>query len=184
MTADITPENVARMLEGVTPGPWKATCSIIHGKQYGGFWVEGPDEDDGEGNMCPAMIPISGSGGARSYTREVVAEQIHDHNDANARFIAWAREAVPALAARLAEVEAERDGLLLAAHDNHEADKRAAAAEAENARLAAELGELRRDFYSVKERLAEYDRAAIKGEAPTEYEVKLAQLKKDFPNGI
>jgi hypothetical protein len=44
---------------------------------------------------------------------------------------------VIALHAQLADAQAERDGLLRAAHDNHEADKRAEAAEAERDRLAA-----------------------------------------------
>lgn len=56
---DITPENVARMLEGVTDRPWTDIT-----------W-----------DLCRR----------------------------NARFIAWAREAVPALSARLAEVEAWRE---------------------------------------------------------------------------
>jgi hypothetical protein len=107
MTAPIdSPEAVARMLDGVTPGPWKCCETSIHGHKYGGCWVEGPDVDDDEGRLRGLLIPISGSGGAMSYTTRLIDIQDHDHNDANARFIAWAREAVPALAARLAEVEA------------------------------------------------------------------------------
>jgi hypothetical protein len=45
---------------------------------------------------------------------------------------------------------------------------RAEAAEAEVARLTGELGELRKDYYSTKERLAEYDRAALTAQGDAE----------------
>lgn len=84
MTADISPENVARMLEGVTPGPWGA-----EGPEHSIIIWGYADRDDREYRVCF----MTSDGPAQ----------------ANARFIAWAREAVPALSARLAEVEAERD---------------------------------------------------------------------------
>ncbi len=78
---DITPENVARMLDGVTPGPWEA-----EGPEHSTIIWGYADRDDREYRVCF----MTSDGPAQ----------------ANARFIAWAREAVPALSARLAEVEA------------------------------------------------------------------------------
>jgi len=97
MTQDMTPEAVAKMLEGVTPGPWRLD---------GDFGV---DSD--------AMHGYVANTGFGPDTEDSVAEA-----SANARFIAWAREAVPAIAA-------ERD----------EWKARAEAAEAEVARLRAGL---------------------------------------------
>ncbi len=91
MTVELTPEAVAQVLDGVTPGPW-----AVDGPPYNQvIW------SDAE-NRVAFMAHSNGLDDARDI--------------ANARFIAWAREAVPALAAerdalaaRLAEVEAERD---------------------------------------------------------------------------
>jgi hypothetical protein len=84
MTApiDTSPEAVARMLEGVTPGPWRL----------------GPDEE-GDPAQC---ITADGFDIATAWGGYNAA-------DADAHFIAYAREAVPALAARVAELEAERE---------------------------------------------------------------------------
>ncbi len=144
--SDMTPENVAQMLEGVTPGPWKCCETTIHGHKYGGCWVEGPDVDDGDGMLHGLLIPISGSGGAKSFTTRLVDIQDHDHNDANARFIAWAREAVPALAARLAVVEAEmqtaeRQDFFDVQRRAEAAEAKLAASEAREARLRSALAE-------------------------------------------
>ncbi len=84
---DISPENVARMLDGVTPGPWHAAG--------------------------PPWNQIIYSSGENRVAFTAHSNGLDDDRDiATARFIAWAREAVPALAAerdalaaRLAEVE-------------------------------------------------------------------------------
>ena len=61
--------------------------------------------------MRGSLIPVSGSGGARSYTTRLFDIQPHDHNDANARFIAAARQLVPEAAAALAEKDAANERL-------------------------------------------------------------------------
>ncbi len=120
---DLSPEAVAKMLEGVTPGPWEsrqdedAAWAILH-----------------DGAFVTYAFPTEcGAGG---------------DTEANARFIAWAREAVPALASRLAEVEAQlaewqasqhyryigRDGKPVLARD---LEARAEAAEAKLAEVEA-----------------------------------------------
>lgn len=73
-------ETIAKAIEGVTPGVWQVHQTVIHGKAYGGHWVEVTDEDQ--------LIQISGSGGARSYTQRVFETQGHDDNEANARYVA------------------------------------------------------------------------------------------------
>jgi len=97
MTIDL--EAIKARLEGVTKGPWAVRQTVIHGKNYGGCWVE---IENG------SLIPMSGSGGSMSYTSRILETQCHDHNDANARFIAAARADIPAL---VAEVERLRDAL-------------------------------------------------------------------------
>ncbi len=81
---DLSPEAVAKMLDGVTPGPWVAEAQGVYA------W---------DGRVLVASLK------AHEWGRDwPTLERDRD-------FIAWAREAVPALAARLAEVEAERDEL-------------------------------------------------------------------------
>ena len=81
MTQDLTPEAVAKMLEGVTPGPWEADhMSLFAGEK---------------------VVARFGDYAEYAGGRE---RPLHDYQ-ANRDFIAWAREAVPALAAKLAEVE-------------------------------------------------------------------------------
>jgi hypothetical protein len=88
---DISPEGVAAMLDGVTPGPWRIKDCESYGDRCKMFYQEvWNDETD--------IL--------------VTTEVTRAHNDGgqkNLRFIAWARDAVPALSARLAEVEKERD---------------------------------------------------------------------------
>jgi hypothetical protein len=115
MTApiDTIPEAVARMLEGVTPGPWAIN------------WY-GPEETQGDVWHENSEIIVCETVDAR-----------------NAHFLAWAREAIPALAARVAEVEADNVRLqaardvdrVLAAFD-------AEAAEAKVARLTEALRDI------------------------------------------
>jgi hypothetical protein len=171
---DISPENVARMLEGVTPGPWHAA---------GPPWNQ---------------IIYSSSENRVAFTAH--SNGLDDDRDlATARFIAYAREAVPALSARLAadakahekeiaiwsenyaaierklaKVEASNRELAMQsladlgqAQDAWEAQK---AAEAENAKLREALVDLLADDiahvgpYAGQKVIAA--RAALKGEAP------------------
>jgi hypothetical protein len=84
---DISVDAVADILEGVTPGPWHFSPECLVGT-----YVEGRREFTLVATVGPYRL----------------ADPV-DERERNARFIAWAREAVPALSARLAEVEAERD---------------------------------------------------------------------------
>jgi hypothetical protein len=97
MTApDITPENVARMLEGVTPGPWSVCIDDDGNPLSGRPSIQASDEYD-----CAI---VHWDGFVQSYWRSARGDnEIH----ANARFIAWSREAVLALAARLAQEQRE-----------------------------------------------------------------------------
>lgn len=124
---DITPETLARMLRDVTPGPWQADSAFCY-KNHA-LRVAMPDRL-----------------GVPSATIAECAENWHEAKEygepriswkeaeANAHFIAWAREAVPALSARLAEVEAGASRSLFALMT-----ERALAAEAENAKLREAL---------------------------------------------
>lgn len=100
----ISAEQAQALLDGATPGPWKCCETTIHGRKYGGCWVEGPDVDDGDGRPRGVLIPISGSGGAISYTTRLVDIQDHDHNDANANLIAAAPDLARTVIAQAAEI--------------------------------------------------------------------------------
>jgi hypothetical protein len=78
----LTDDEIRALLKGtkgVTPGPWVTRVTTIHGKEYGKRWIERADEE---------LLLISGTGGARSYTREIVEAQKHDDSDTNAAHIA------------------------------------------------------------------------------------------------
>lgn len=76
-----------------TPTPWAVRETILHGTRYGGLWIEPEDAE--------YLVPLSGPGGAKSYTSRVVDIQDHDHNDANARFIVKAVNSHDGLVAAL-----------------------------------------------------------------------------------
>jgi hypothetical protein len=124
--SDMTPEKAQALLDGATPGPWKVCETTIHGIKYGGCWIEGPDVDDGDGRPQGVLIPISGSGGARSYTTRLVDIQDHDHNDANAALIAAAPDPARTVIAQAAEITnlqarvADAEKLVVAAMDARE----------------------------------------------------------------
>jgi len=127
---DISPENTARMLDGVTEGPWTVgeyndtlgyDC-MTGGVRVGRFVLDGADY--GQMRCSPEnKTPPSG--------------MMED-----ARFIAWAREAVPALAARVAELEARSEAWMNRCM--HETSARLAA-EAEAAAMREENARLRTD---------------------------------------
>jgi len=96
---DIAPENVALMLDGVTPGPWQVFIDDSGGK-WGGWPLS--IEATNFADKC-----IVRPGGQWPY--EWDAGTSRAEAVANACFIAYAREAVPALAARVAELEAEQE---------------------------------------------------------------------------
>jgi hypothetical protein len=127
MTTDITPENVARMLDGVTPVPWfMQDFTAPEVNEAPGAW------DVHVSCTWPDHIPVASMGGGFEGHKALWQAR----NDA--RFIAWAREAVPALAA-------DRDGWLsnaMAARKKcAEQETLREAAEAENEKLQAKLAE-------------------------------------------
>lgn len=94
---DVSPATVAGMLEGVTPGPWYCTT----------------------GRLARVLCLVQ--------KRPVVIAGTHKFGrfggltaagsaEGNARFIAWAREAVPALSERLDAEEKERDQIAQSLH--------------------------------------------------------------------
>lgn len=103
MTVDTSPEAIAALLDGVTPGPWRVEheTTLIWGHCD-------QDDDTYRGMGYPVsecrITPVS------SWARGPDA----DAGEANARFIAAARELVPALAAEIAHLTAERDRLVMA----------------------------------------------------------------------
>jgi len=104
--SDVSPETVARMLDGVTDWSWEA-CMI-------------------EQDPSDKAAPIE-----RSQLQALL------------RFINWAREAVPALSTRLAEVEVQRDTrhreMLNADAFAEKHKRRAEASEAREAKLLGAL---------------------------------------------
>lgn len=96
---DTGPEAIAALLDGVTPGPWVEFIS-----DDGGKWTGWPASIE-----CTSIVDktILRPGGYWPY--EWDAKTSCDEACANARFIAAARELVPALAAEIARLTAERD---------------------------------------------------------------------------
>jgi hypothetical protein len=98
MGVDTSPEAIAALLEGVTPGPWRVEdgTTLIWGHCN-------QDDTTSRGMGYPVtecrITPVS------SWARGPDA----DAGEANARFIAAARDLVPALAAEIARLTAERD---------------------------------------------------------------------------
>ena len=125
MTLDL--EELERLEREATPGKWQdgtATCCPDMG------WVDGPR---GKGRVCPTH-----EGGKRTHTLDA----------ADAALIAAARNALPALLARVRELEAERDRYAKL-HSEAEAQiecRSAMAAELRALREVAEAAEHYRDM--------------------------------------
>jgi hypothetical protein len=189
MTDKITPEAVERMLDGVSPAPWLprnmvhadgramtpeeigeyVTNSVKIGTQDQFLFVMGQHDDGGDADICHA-----GNG---------------PRGPANTAFIAWAREAVPALATRLAEVEADLGTAqeLIAILEGEQARAEAAEARAaeldarEDALVRAALLETRGYTWSGVEALANDPEAvaAIRASVPRTTEEARAQKQDD-----
>lgn len=192
MSDMITDEEAAKLLDGTTPGPWKVCETTIHGRKYGGCWVEGPDVDDGDGRPQGLLIPITGSGGSMSYTTRLVDIQGHDHNDANAHLIAAAPDlarSVIALHARLAAAEGrvaaltkERDEAVELAEERLRGQHRLSnqlndTARKLNARLAALQEAL--EFYANKEAWNQPPVQTREGLLSIEYENQASKVQSD-----
>jgi hypothetical protein len=88
MTTPTDAETVAKMLQGVSPGPW--TADVTDPSDVVVWASPGPQQNDELiANIGHTFQPV---------------RVAFDCDAANARFIAWARDAVPALAARVADV--------------------------------------------------------------------------------
>lgn len=83
---DISPEAVALMLDGLTKGPWTV---------------------DPDGDVVSPDGPVAGPFYPDNYDTWPTWEQ----RKADARFIAWARDAVPAMVKRIAELDANQHRL-------------------------------------------------------------------------
>lgn len=81
-------QRLREAMDGVTPGPWVAKQTVIHGNEYGGWWLEGVDPNPEDAKYPERLVQISGSGGARSYTTRIIDRQIHDDNEANMKWFA------------------------------------------------------------------------------------------------
>lgn len=80
-----TADEAMKALEGVTPGPW-------HWNVRGFIGPASTEDDQSYGMICDEVAECTFSNGSK---------------EANARFIAWCREGVPALLADLAAKDAE-----------------------------------------------------------------------------
>jgi len=146
-------ELAAKMLDGVMPGPWT---------------VEGPPWNQIIWSSAENRVAFLAHSNGLDDDRDI----------ATARFIAWAREAVPALSSRVAELERDvarlrTDCAILLAQIDATKDVNGVGPEDEDAALVEQIrADLRRRWMGLTQ------------PAPTEYARKLAQLKEDFPNGI
>ena len=151
MTQDLTPATVAKMLEGVTPGPWTSdVCRNVWGSAPGshGKIANLSDRPQAEGYDEIPEVSVA----------------------ANARFIAWAREAVPALAAKLAEVMSNRDDFVAKLNTRIaalEADSKAARDAASGSFARAEAAEA--EVARLREAINLTAEQALKDEIPGGY---------------
>ena len=152
--SDDLAERAGEVLEGVTPGPWSSEMLM---------------QDDPNGDEWPTDIEVASQSGRHihghdlGYNPDVDLEII-----ANARFIATARELVPALIAQNAALRAERDrfeaalGRACLVGGTTYLVEKAQKAEARAERMEAAIRELKRCWYQGD--LTENDfAAALKG---------------------
>lgn len=90
-------EEVRKMLDGVTDGPWFANLQVTP-SQSGTIGIDALGKRL-FGHLCDVVVRMRG------------AKVNFSEGEANARFIAWARTAVPALSAERDALAAERDQL-------------------------------------------------------------------------
>lgn len=117
-------ERAGEVLEGVTPGPW-----LYRPRPHDDWgWVIA-----GDAVLCQARDPDKLDAETLAHHRE----KGRDPWEANARFIAWCREGVPALLAQNAALRAERDDWQTRAMEQmNRATKASQDAEAAEAQIA------------------------------------------------
>lgn len=93
MTVDISAARIAALLKDVTPGQWQVHVRAM-------VYRDGQEVED--------SLDVLGSGGVIVCSRNLgYSDRADKTSKANAAFIAAAREIVPAMAARIAELQAE-----------------------------------------------------------------------------
>jgi hypothetical protein len=100
---DTSAEALAKLLDGVTPGPWRVTTDPCH-------YDTASDVQSADGVLFASV------GGTARWKEQ----------ESNTRFIAAARELVPALAARVAELESLLAGRTFTVDEGREWKARAA----------------------------------------------------------
>ena len=104
---DTSTESIARLMDGVTPGPWAYAFTTASGIRISGNRVITGGEEYPSGNSPKIPNDHHWDGGDSI----IVPEMTHRDNNANARFIAASRELVPALAAERDALRAEVERL-------------------------------------------------------------------------
>lgn len=117
-------QDLREKAEAATGGPWVVRETMINGVAYGGHWVEAIDTDPEDARYPERLVQITGSGGARSFTTRIFERQIHDDNEANARFVAAANPAtILALLDRIESAERALEPFVVVADAEDEAGR-------------------------------------------------------------
>lgn len=98
-------EDIKRDREVGTPGPWGLRYPLICGKIYGSPDVVPEGKDEGGFDR---VLLISGAGGSRSYTNQIVEAQKYDDAENDAKRIAR----VPEMEATLLEMYEALTGII------------------------------------------------------------------------
>lgn len=149
---DISAENVARMLEGTTPLPWR-------------FGVGRPLRNDGARSIMGADKRIALIDMQTVVTRKDAWKVECAERDANARFIAWAREAVPAMAEALKVIPSMTAALNVVEAQNEKLSDDLKAAEAKLAASEARVEKLREALAKIEGKDSYID-ASIRSDGP------------------
>lgn len=137
-------DEAKKALEGVTPGPWGRVKSDVYPEGECDSWIT-----IGQQNFDAVAL--------------IVNEHIKDDAEleANARFIAWAREGVPALLAEIAAMQARAEAAELREKsllEGNEINRKALVQH--NAKHAAEIAAKDAEIARLREAMAPFDRMA------------------------
>lgn len=114
---DAMAEEIERLEKLATPGPWALSYTELHGKRYGLNGIVPADP--------AALQQISGSGGAKSFTRYVIEpDMMHDNIENECALVVYLRNNAPAISAALRSLADMRGALseLLVAIDDTDHD--------------------------------------------------------------